>query len=341
MDGPSFGVGQDDTVPGSSLALVPQPGERGLASAEPAEVAALLDGAWRGLLEIAAVVDLDAPSRVPGWSARDVLVHLGSWDGQAAPGGTGRADHLAQHADDARSGRVRSEEDADARNVGLVAEHHDATREEVLDALGRARRRAADFLAAPDAEDVGRRWVGSVVGELPMTGLLVAQAYEVAVHALDLAPAGAPRPSDAVLDAGLGALVDVTGALAARRGLTVSFAVLTPSGRWAVGTHGDDWTTVRLAVDVPFRELSWPGVAGAAEDVLDATAGRALAAQLLLTRRLRLHDVPGLLRLLPALEAAPGLPGGSALQATLRALGQTGRLVGKVGSGLGALVARR
>ena len=316
--------------------LVPQAGERGLASAVPAQVAALLDDAWAGLLHVAADVDLDAPSRLKGWTARDVLVHLGTWDERS---------EVAERLDEARTSQVVSEDDRDARNAALVAEHHDASREEVLDALTAARARTADLLARPDADVVGRRWVGSLVGDLPLTGLLVAQAYELAVHALDLAPAGAGRPSPALLDAGVGALVDVTGGLAARQGLTAGFCVVTPGGSWAAGTVEDAWTTVRLGGDVLARDLPWPALEGAAEDVLDASAGRALAAQLVLTRRLRLHDVPGLLRLLPALEAAPGLPGGSAARAALQAARQTGglagRVAGRVGSGVSSLLTRR
>lgn len=319
-------------MPGSAHDLVPQPGERGLASADPADVARLLDAAWAALLTIAEAVDLDAPSRLEGWSARDVLVHLGSWDGRS---------DVEQQVEAARTGRVTTGDDVGARNASLLAEHHDATRAEVMAALEAARARATAFLGADDADVVGRRWVGSVVGELPMTGLLVAQAYELAVHALDLKPAGAPAPAGALLDAGLGSLVDVTGALAARRGVSASFAVITPVGCWAVGSRDGAWTTVRLGLGISAREVSWPAVEGAAEDVLDASAGRALAVQLVLQRRLRLHDVPGLVRLVPALEAVPGLPGGSALQATLRTLGQTGRLVGRVGGGVASLVRRR
>jgi hypothetical protein len=49
-----------------------------------------------------------------------------------------------------------------------------------------------------------------------------------------------------------------------------------------------------------------------------------------LTRRLRLTDVPGLLTLLPALETVPGIPGGAALRAAARTLARTGWLVGRV-----------
>jgi uncharacterized protein (TIGR03083 family) len=308
-------------VPGAPEPLVPQPAEQGLASAAPRDVAELVDGAWAGLLEVADQVDPGAPSRLPGWTAHDVLVHLGNWPGE------GRLD---RQLEDARTGRLRSFDDVDARNAGLVAEHRDASRAEVLAALRAARERAAAFLADPDADVLGRRPVLSRVGELPATGVLVAQAFELAVHALDLVPAGAPAPPAALLDAGVGALVDVTAALAARRGLECSFAVVTPQARWAAGVRNEAWTTVRLEGAVPARQLPWPAVEATAADVLDAAAGRTLAAQLLLTRRLRLHDVPGLLRLLPALDAAPGLPGGSALQAAARAIGQAGALVGRL-----------
>lgn len=319
-------------MPPTHTGLRPEPGERGLASTEPAEVAALLAGAWEAVLEVAGRVDLEAPTRLPGWNARDLLVHLGSWD-PSTP--------LQERADDARTGRVRSEDDVDARNAMLVAAHHDASLEEITGALAVARDRALSFLGSPDAEVVGRRWVGSMVGQLPMTGVLAAQAYELAVHAIDLRPAGLDEVPPALLDAGTGALVDVTGALAARHGVAETFAVVTSSGCWATGTADGAWTTVRLDAGVRASALGWPAVAGSAEDVLDAAAGRALAVQLLATRRLRVHDVPGLLRLLPALGSVPGFPSGAAVRATLRALSQTGRMAGRLGGGIAGALSRR
>lgn len=314
---------------GFQRGLVAQPGERGLASADLGHVARLVDVAWAGLLEVAEAVDLAAPSRLAGWRAHDVLVHLGAWDGTAP---------FEQRVDDARTGRVRFVDDVDARNAAVVAEHHDATRDEVLAALRAARERAATFLTSPDADVVGRRWVGSLVGDLPLTGVIAAQAYELAVHAMDLAPAGAPPPPRGLRNAAVGAVVDVAGALAARRRLDVALAVVTPDGRWATGTSGDSWTTVRIDSHTAPRDVRWPAVEGSAADILDAVAGRVLGAQLLITRRIRLHDVPGLLRLLPALDAVPTLPGGSALQTAVRASDQTRRLVTRVGAGVGSLV---
>lgn len=322
--------------------LRPDTGERGLASAEPAHVAELLTGAWDGLIELAEDCPLDAATRLPEWTVRDVLVHLGHWDSEDDP--------VADLEAYARSQQVDSPDDVDARNAGVVASYHDASRTEVLAALAAGRQRALDFLAAPDAPEVGRRWVGSVVGPLPMTGLLVAQAYELAVHGTDLVHDSDRVVPRALLDAGVGALVDVTGALAARAGIDGTLAVVTPQGCWATGAHrgvaGEQaWTTVRLDGEVRPSALGWPAVAGEATDVLEAASGRALAVQLLATRRLRVHRPAGLLRLLPALQSAPGLPGGSAVQASLKALTQTGQLMGRVSAdltgGVAALLRRR
>ena len=73
---------QDDSVSAPLVhPLVPSVDERGLASWEPADLAGLVLPAWDEFTEIAAKVDLDAPSRVRGWSARDICIHLGSWPG--------------------------------------------------------------------------------------------------------------------------------------------------------------------------------------------------------------------------------------------------------------------
>lgn len=302
---------------GTRPPLAPSPGERGLASHQPSQVAELLDPAWASLERTAEHVDLDAATRLPGWAARQVLVHLGSWD----------EGHRADRVAEARGAVIRPAQDADARNARLIAAHHDASREEVLCALRRARRETSAYLLGDDVSTTGTRPVSSVVGELPLVALFVGRAYELAVHALDLVPAGAAPPEPEVLVAGLAALTDVTGALVARAGITATFAVVTPVAGWVVGVHGGDWTTSRLERGRPARALGWPGVEGSAGDVLDASAGRAPAARLLLTRRLRAYDVPGLVQLLPAVEGAPGLPGGAGVRAGARALAGAGRAI--------------
>ena len=49
--------------------VAPTSDERGLASWEPADLAELVLPAWDEFAEIAAAVDLDAPSRIRGWTA--------------------------------------------------------------------------------------------------------------------------------------------------------------------------------------------------------------------------------------------------------------------------------
>jgi uncharacterized protein (TIGR03083 family) len=301
--------------------LRPEPAARGLASIDPAELAELVGAAWGGMIELTVRLDLDRPSRLPDWTVRDVLVHLGSWPEHT------RFERLVE---DVRLGRTPDREDVDARNAKVVAAHRDADAAQIAAALAAARDRALDFLAGPDADTLGRLEADSPIGPLPLSGVIAAGCYELAVHALDVAEPG--QVPAGLLDAGIAALVDTTGGLAARSGVRTTFAVLTPAFGWACGSSPGSWTTLRLDPGVPARELGWPTLQGEPADVLDASAGRRQAVALLLTRRLRLTDLPGLMTLLPALESVPGLPGGAALRAAARALGQTGRLVGRLGA---------
>lgn len=307
-------------MPAPRPPLRPEPDACGLASAEPDELRELFAGAWDAMIDLAGRVPLEQASRLPGWTARDVLVHVGSWDEHPT---------FASLLDDARHGRVHELDDADARNAMVVAAHHDADRADIQQALRTARDRGLDFLGSAELTTIGQDWTDSTVGRLPVTGVLMAVSFELAVHALDVAEPG--QVPGRLLDAGVGALVDLAGALAARRGLDVTVAVVTPVGSWATGCEPGAWTTVALPAGTRSKDLGWPAVEGRAQDVLDAAAGRQLAAQLLVTRRLKLHDVPALLRLSGALDEVTGLPGGSALHAATRALNQTARLIGRLG----------
>jgi uncharacterized protein (TIGR03083 family) len=294
----------------------------------------LLAAAWDGLLDVAAACDPAAPTRLPGWTAREILVHLGQWESDDDP--------LVALESDARAQIVRNEDDVDARNAGVLAAHHDAPMAEVQQALEAARARDLRFFDLPDAADVGRRLVETSIGPLPLAGKVFGHAFELAVHALDLTDGRSDHVPQELLNSGVAALVDVTGALAARSSIDTTIAVITPQGCWATGTSTAverSWTTVRLHGDVRPSALGWPAVAGQAADVLEAASGRALAVQLIATRRLRVHRPAALLRLLPALESAPGLPGGSAVQASIQALGQAGRWAGRVSGRLSDTVA--
>jgi len=297
--------------------LRPEAGSRGLATADPVEALAIVRAAYSGVAELARTVNLDGYSRIPGHTRRDMLVPLGDWEEHT---------FFAGLVEDARFGRSHDLDDDGARNRMIVAAHTDATADDLVLALERTIERAEAFLASAEAETVGRMFSSSPVGPLPVTSIIVASAFEAAVHALDVAaPENVPAQ---VLDAGVAALVDTTGALAARHRISTTFAVRTPSVTWAAGSHGDSWTTAHLHPQE--SRFDWPGVRGHAADVIEAASGRANPAQLVLSRKLRVHDIPALLTLLPALEDVPGMGGGTAAKAALRALGQTGRLFGQL-----------
>lgn len=304
------------------LPVRPVRDEHGLASWDPADLAAVALPAWDAFLEIAAAADLDAPSRLPGLTARDVCVHLGSWTGSRS---------LRKMREEAERGDVDLE---DPRSGTFDKQSHDeavleawaaAPRAQVLAALREARQEVADYLGSDEPKLIGHRSVRSALGPLPLSTLVTGIGFELAVHALDLAPAGARSmaPPPELIGAGLAALVDTTGALAARDGLTAAAACATPVTGWGFTAVPGAWTTLEL----PELPETWPRVEGTGEDLLDAAAGRRPAPAMLARRDLRLHHVAGLLALAPLVESVPGLPGGPALQAAVRNARALTRLV--------------
>ncbi|MGZ4594469.1 MAG: maleylpyruvate isomerase N-terminal domain-containing protein [Actinomycetes bacterium] len=302
----------------SPRSVVPSDGQRGLASWEPADLAALVLPSWDAFLEIARAVDLDGPTRVRGWTARELCIHLGSWPGSRS---------LQRLTDEARSdpadGRHESSFDQDSHNDAVIEAHAGASRDDVLTALTEARTETASFLSSTVPDELGGRLVRSVLGPLPLLTMVCAATYELAVHALDLAPAGAAAPPDHLLSAGLASLVDVTAALAARCEITTIAGCVSPQGGWAFATEGADW----LTMDLPAVPTGWPVVDGEAAVLLDASAGRRGVPMLLARREMRLHHVGGLLALAPIVEAVPGLPGAHALGGAARHLRGAGRLL--------------
>lgn len=246
----------------------PAPGRCGLAEAEPDELGHEVLTAWDGFLDVAQApsTDLSLPSRLRGWSGRDVLIHLASWpDAQV----------LESLLASAASGGHGTAPPPDERNEQLVAAHRDATDEEVLAALLAARDRIARFFHSDEAGTWGRMLSRSTAGPLPVLSLVHAGTFELAVHARDLTPCGAPEPPAHLLDRGLAALLDVTGNLAARNGVDIELHAQTPAGGWAFVSGDDGWTTRRVA---PGR-LDGVGVTGSAADLLDAAAGRISSAR--------------------------------------------------------------
>ena len=194
--GPPGAGWQDASVPDASPPpVLPAAGERGLSSWEPADLAGLVVPAWDTFCEMAEHLDLEAATRLPGWTARDVCVHLGSWPGSRS---------LERLLDEARAGGPPTDGEAahtnaghfdqEAHNEAVVAAHRTATHDEVLTALHAARDAAADFLESPESGQLGTTTVRSVLGPLPLSAVVSAASYELAVHALDLAPPGRPNP---------------------------------------------------------------------------------------------------------------------------------------------------
>ena len=242
-----------------------------------------------------------------------MLVHVGDWPGVPT---------LDTLLGEARSGTVAPPYDPDAVNAAVVGAHRDAPRADVLAAVRRSRDRLAAWFDAPDAADgprvLGLAAVMSAVGPLPLLTVVNAGGYELAVHALDLGV----RPDERLLDAGLAALVDVTGVFAHRRGLRSSLAAWTGRSGWQIQTDRDGWVTTAV------RERP-PGAAveGDAAVLLDASAGRRAVPALLASRTMRVHGLADIVRLAPIVDEVPGLPGGPALKAAARWVAGAGRLL--------------
>ena len=315
-------------------AAVPATGRFGLAELPAAELGREVVAAWDAFLQVVQhpATDLSRPSRLTGWSGRDTCIHLGSWDDSRV---------LDSVLASARAGELDDSPSPDAGNDALVRAHRGAGDAEVVDALVQARDRLAAWFPTDDAEVAGRLLSRSIIGPLPVLTLLHAGCYELAVHALDLAPCGAPRPPDLLLQRGLAALLDVTGALTALAGVDVALTGTTPDGGWRFTSGPDGWTTDRH----PSPEVDGVGVHATVTDLLDASAGRISVPQLLLTRRMHVSQLHQWMRLAPLLEELPGLPGGAALRGTVGGIagvagglaGVAGGVAGGVGRALGRL----
>jgi uncharacterized protein (TIGR03083 family) len=287
-----------------------------MADAGREQVGEMVLGAWDAFLEQAAAVDLDRPSRLPGWRAHEICVHLGCWEDHQA---------LADLIASARAGGVGTPPDVDAVNARVTAAHRDASREEVLAALRRNREATARYLAEEPVE-LDTAPTVSVVGRLPLLSVVLGQAYELAVHGLDLVSCGAAPPPAPVLQSGLAALADVTGALASSCGLTGGASLVTPDGGWAFAADGDGWTVREVAPG----DTSGTAVEGPADLLLEAASGRVNPVPAVARRRLKVHEIGGLLRLAPIVQVAPGIPGGPILQLAARTLGRAGGVLGRL-----------
>jgi uncharacterized protein (TIGR03083 family) len=280
------------------------------------EVAGRVLSAWDVFIERAETVDLSRPSRLSGWRAHEICVHLGCWDDHTA-----MADLVAS----ARAGGTGTPPDVDATNARVTAAHRDANREEVLAGLRRNREATARYLTE-EPEDLDTALTVSVVGRIPLLSVVLGQAYELAVHGLDLVSCGAAPPPPDVLQSGLAALADVTGGLAASMAIDGEVTLATPDGGWTFVSAGGGWTVDR----VPAGRIDGPAVEGAADLLLEAASGRINPVPAVARRKLKVHDVGGLLRLAPIVQAVPGIPGGPILQLAARTVGGAGGVLGRL-----------
>ncbi len=302
----------------------PFPRPCGLADTPVPDLGDAVVGAWDDFLAVAHSADLTKASRLPGWSGRDLCIHLGTWDDHNVLPGIVTA---------ARNGGGAPSKDAagvNKANDDLIAVHATASVDDVLVALQRSRDDLESWFEGPEPDDLGRALVRSSVGELPLLSLLSAGCYELAVHALDLRPCGAQPPSPFLLSRGLAALIDVTGALAARHDVAITVTAQTPTGGWSFTASEQGWTNDEVTAGT----YQGVGVRGSTADLLDVSAGRVALPSLLLTRRLSVQHLPQFMRLAPLLSEVPGLPGGAALKAGVGGLsavtGGVGKLIGKI-----------
>lgn len=295
-------------------------GPRGLADTDPAALGAEVLACWDALLDVvtAPSTDLSRPSRLPGWSGRDVCVHLGAPGNSPTP--------MEGILDSARRGDVADLGSPDAGNEAKVRAHRGLSDDAVVAGVVRARDAVEAFFDGPDLQAHGRTPVGSSVGPLPVLSLVHAATYELAVHGMDLAPCGAPAPSAQLLDRGLASLVDVTGALASRAGVHFVLTASTPDSGWRFTSTRDGWATA----PTPGGAFDGVGVRGTAAVLLDASAGRVSVPNLLLRRTMVVQELPQWMRLAPLVAEVPGLPGGAALRGAVSGLGKVGGLLGRL-----------
>src|SRR5687767_6347900 len=145
---------------------------QGMADAGRDRVAGMVLGAWDEFLQQAERVDLDRKSRLSGWRAHEICVHLGCWDDHQA---------LADLIASARAGGTGTAPEVDPVNERVTAAHRDASRDEVLTALRRNREATARYLREESIE-LDTAPAVSVAGRLPLLSVVLGQAYELAVH---------------------------------------------------------------------------------------------------------------------------------------------------------------
>jgi Mycothiol maleylpyruvate isomerase N-terminal domain len=294
--------------------LEPDQHEHGLASGDLATLATDIDRAWELFEHVAAEVDPDAPSRKHGWTARDLIARLGQWES-----GRTLTDVLA----DAHDGDA-VHYDPDAIDERVREATADLPFADILDGLSAARTTTREWLASDGPGTWGLVHTSSPLGPLPVLTVMNAMTYQLSIAALDLEQCGTTAP-DGLLDIGMAALIDTTGALAGRKHITGSFMAITPERIVGVGARGGHWRTAQLPEDPNMG----PGAVAPTRILIDATSGRTNVAHLYRTGELHVRDLAGLLRLAPVLDGVPGVPPMGAIGRALTVVDAVGGLFGR------------
>jgi hypothetical protein len=266
--------------------------------------------AWDELIDLATVVDLDRPTRVKGWRAREVCVQLGCWEDY---------DSFGAVLDSALAGGVGDRPDTAALHDRVTSSHREASREAVVGALVRNRQNVAEYFRT-HPEDVDRAPGVVSMGRLPFLSIVHGQTFELATAALDLASAGNAPPSVGLLDTAMAALVDVTGALGTTMDLRARVAVLSDHGGWRLDIDEHGWSVTPATED----DRGEPHVYGPPDALVDAAAGRVNPVPKVARGTIRLHRLGGLLKVSPIAHEVPGLPGGASLSIAVRTIAGAG-----------------
>jgi hypothetical protein len=295
--------------------LEPDPHEHGLATEDVEALAASINRAWELFEEVAAEVDLAAPSRKQGWTARELVAKVGEWEFGR------RLDDMLRDAHDG---------EADFYDNDRIEEHirertADLPDEAILEALGAARATTEQWLASEGPLTWGLVPTSSPLGPLPVLTVVNAMTYQLSITTLDLEPAGGSVP-DELMRIGLAALIDTTGALAGRKHVTGSFTAITPELIIGSGARGGFWRTTELDEDPQHG----PGVVAEMRTILDVTSGRANVPHLYRTGELHVRDLTGLVRLAPVLDGIPGIPPMGAVGRALSVVDAVGGLFGRL-----------
>ncbi|MFC5676289.1 maleylpyruvate isomerase N-terminal domain-containing protein [Aeromicrobium endophyticum] len=282
--------------------------DSGLATSTSYDLPGAVTSAWDAFIDLAEGVDLAARTRLDGWTVRDVLLHLGTWDEESSLSAA-----LATRGTPAADVPLAP----DTVNAAMIQAHGDATADEILAALRASRDAVVEVLASAGDPEVGLAPVASQLGPIPLLTLVHAGCYELAVHALDLADAVDATVDPVLLRSGVAALTDTTGCLAAREGIDATIGINADEAPWSFTSRSDGgWTVDRIE-----GSAHGPRVSGRAEDVLEASAGRADPVRLVTLRHLKVKHLGGLLALTPIIDQVPGLPGGRGLKAAAKTLG--------------------